>query len=370
MRCWAVRGDGFKRLQSFLSNHHHLCIVSLSVFILPRHIHHVLQITLDVMDGQFVHLIWSVLTNFNCLDRTLWKSSQLRLPAEVLRLIVQDSLPDPRYARRRLEYKAIRSFCLVCKAWRPICQRTLFEKVTLCRADHFDKLCSLKGTTASAALLTYICRIDFDYGPPYYKLGEVIPLLVNLSLPNLESLVISGKFQSSRYPTFPIHHSLRGYASRLHTIRFLCIYGFKFTHLAEFRRFLGIFGGLRRLEVNQLDLGTDRQGDCRPLYRTQNRSLRKIEGVIYDANNNVYQNILPIFWITDPPDLEELTEVTSDTISETVGETPCPVLTPDTARLLTSMYRILRKEYGHSEEWTCMDGKKPQCTFISIYLGH
>lgn len=369
MPCRIVKG----MLLRVFNNHHYLRAILLFVFTLslPRHNHHVLQTSFDPMDRQFIQLIWPTPTNFCILDRTLWKSSQLRLPAEVLLLIAQSFLPVHESCGF-WDYNPLLSFCLVCKAWRPICQRKLFENVILRDAYHFDKLCNPKGATASADPLTYIHRIHFTYGHSCYKLGEVISRLVKLSLPNLKCLEISSSNGAlgSDPPAFPIHHSFRIYTSRLPTIRFLKIGRFKFTHLAEFRRFLGIFGGLRRLEVNQLDLGTDRQGDCRPLYRTQNRSLRKIEGVIYDANNNVYQNILPIFWITDPPDLEELTEVTSDTISETVGETPCPVLTPDTARLLTSMYKILRKEYGHSEEWTCMDGKKPQCTFISIYLGH
>ena len=351
------------------NNHHYLRAILLFVFTLslPRHNHHVLQTSFDPMDRQFIQLIWPTPTNFCILDRTLWKSSQLRLPAEVLLLIAQSFLPVHESCGF-WDYNPLLSFCLVCKAWRPICQRKLFENVILRDAYHFDKLCNPKGATASADPLTYIHRIHFTYGHSCYKLGEVIPRLVKLSLPNLKCLEISSSNGAlgSDPPAFPIHHSFRIYTSRLPTIRFLKIGRFKFTHLAEFRRFLGIFGGLHRLEVEDVRLGPDRQGDCRPLYGTQNQSLRVVTGDFVHANSLEPFTIHPIFWINDRHDVTEPVDVTSETIGETVGEIPCPALTPDAARLLVGIHELLR---DMKAKWTCMDGKKQQCTFISIDFG-
>ena len=353
------------------NNHHYLRAILLFVFTLslPRHNHHVLQTSFDPMDRQFIQLIWPTPTNFCILDRTLWKSSQLRLPAEVLLLIAQSFLPVHESCGF-WDYNPLLSFCLVCKAWRPICQRKLFENVILRDAYHFDKLCNPKGATASADPLTYIHRIHFTYGHSCYKLGEVIPRLVKLSLPNLKCLEISSSNGAlgSDPPAFPIHHSFRIYTSRLPTISFLKIGRFKFTCLAEFRSFIGTFGGLRRLEVESIRLGPDQQEDCRPLYGTQNQSLRVVTGDFLHANFLIPYAIHSTFWINDRRDLAEPADVTPKTISETVRETPCPALKPDAARLLVSIHKPLRDTKA---EWTCMDGEKQQCTFITIfYLGH
>lgn len=295
---------------------------------------------------------------------------QLRLPAEVLLLIIQAfKIPVQGY-HTRLNYKPLRSCCLVCKAWRPICQRQLFENVILRRADHFDKLCSLKWGTASDDLLTYVHRIHFSYGPSYHRLGEVIPQLVELCLPNLKCLEISSSngAYGPTLPAFPIRYSFMEYTSQLSTIRSLKISRFKFTCLAEFRSFIGTFGGLRRLEVESIRLGPDQQEDCRPLYGTQNQSLRVVTGDFLHANFLIPYAIHSTFWINDRRDLAEPADVTPKTISETVRETPCPALKPDAARLLVSIHKPLRDTKA---EWTCMDGEKQQCTFITIfYLGH
>ena len=310
------------------------------------------------MDRQFIYIIWFILTNFKRLDRTLRNSSQLRLPAEVLLLIVQASLPVYDLHPRQWNDELLRSCCLVCGAWRRICQEKLFENVILRSADQFDRLRSLKEIQSSAHLLTCIHRIIFHYKSPYYKLGEVIPRLVELYLPNLKSLEISSQSFGNDSPAFPIHHSFRRYTSRLSTVHFLKISRFKFTHLAEFRIFLGIFGGLRHLEVPNIQLGTDRQGDYRLLHRTQNQSLQVVTSTFYHADSVGRKYLLPIFWMNDRRGLVEPADVTSETITETL----CPVLTPDAARLLVSIHELCQKG-DKNVEWTCMDGKKQQCAF-------
>ena len=304
-------------------------------------------------------------SNYRFLDNRPSNSLQPRFPLEVQELIIQaidetshgpQSLRIPGYTRPM--YETLLSCCLVCHAWRSISQRALFRYVILYDADQFDKLRSLREVTGSSSILAYIYGVRFAYKSPHYKLGQVIPYLAKLHLPNLRSFDLVGDiygFTRTCFP-FPFHPSLGAYPSQLATIRRLYVNGFKFTHFTEFRRLLDIFRGLQEVECSHVEFGTDRQGDFRSLYRTRNHCLRRVDFSCDSSASPVNQpKDTPMFWIVD-----QQRDCPEDPV-----HTIYPALTSDVVKVLVRIREMIRLDGLDGMQWSCIDETTQQCTTVS-----
>lgn len=287
---------------------------------------------------------------------------QPRIPLEVQACIIEAldrnfEFPFFNYLK---EYRTLLSCCLVCRAWLRTSQRILFTCVFLPSARHFDKLRALHGTAWGphpSHLLKHIRCISFRYDHRSHKLGEVIACLAMMPLPQLERLELIT--YATGQVSFPLHHSLVVYASKLTNIRVLYLLGFSFNNFFELRRFVDIFRGLDRLECNGLRCGADKLGNFRSPYWIRSRGPKTVKLVPYSRQPFESDDIPEdptMFWIAARQQ-GHLTPLPSLT-------TIYPALTSDVVEVLVGIRRILYDE--DTLHWSLIDKTCQQCKFIRI----
>ncbi|KAJ3482966.1 hypothetical protein NLI96_g6622 [Meripilus lineatus] len=228
--------------------------------------------------------------------------------------------------------RTLRKFSLVCRQWASVVRELLFVPAWICLLNHqqMDKLYTLLRDHRSSHLSQNVRRLSIVYRPPYKKIGEVIPRIIAMGLSRLEHLDLcterDGGYPNG-YPIFPFHPSLRAQLSQLNQVRVLHLHNLRFTHLAEFRQFVGAFSGIDYLIAIFVEFGKDKLGYNRPIHRTMEWQMPT--AVWCDMPESIYRSIeelvpAPILWVANFPNLHK-------TLS---SKTACPTLTPDIANVI------------------------------------
>ncbi|KAJ3479425.1 hypothetical protein NLI96_g9069 [Meripilus lineatus] len=189
--------------------------------------------------------------------------------------LIHDNIKRPDHLER---IAFLWSWSVVCRSWSPLCQAALFSIIYVDNSVKLDKLHRVLCHPASSHLVQHVKHMAVHYHPPFYKLGEILPRIISMRLPNLIRIDLKGEAPPIERvpPPFPLHPSLLAQLSRLHTVRSLRLEDFGFRHIAELRRFISAFRGLRSVEVVSIQFGEDEMGDFRSLH--QNRGVLRSTG--------------------------------------------------------------------------------------------
>lgn len=212
-----------------------------------------------------------------------------QFPLEIQELVIQSIGPDDNTLEGHLSSSSstfqmdvwnhqercrlLSSCALVCRAWVTQCQILLFSWIVLPGSKQLDNLFHFFLLPGNHKFEKNICRISVVYKSPRFKLGEALPRIAAINPPNLSRIDIVPE----GWYAFPFHSSLPAHTSRLRTLRTLYIDMLQFTHLAELRRLINSFPGIRHVILdNTLSIGEDRLGDFRPFPRKAAPSLNTV----------------------------------------------------------------------------------------------
>ncbi|KAJ3479426.1 hypothetical protein NLI96_g9068 [Meripilus lineatus] len=181
-----------------------------------------------------------------------------------------------------------------------------------------------------------------------------------MRLPNLIRIDLKGEAPPIERvpPPFPLHPSLLAQLSRLHTVRCLRLEDLGFRHIAELRRFISAFRGLRSVELTSVEFGKDEMGDFRSLHQTRG-VLRSMGQCMLGMKH------FPHLWIVpfSNPALRHQTP-----FQDTQKDDILPVISPPLARLA---YRVLSdvrgRIIGHST-WSWKINSKGEWNFVHFSL--
>lgn len=263
-------------------------------------------------------------------------------------------------ALRMERCQSLASCSLVCRAWVLSSQKILFSWVCLREAHRLDKFRLMLEAPCSSHLSHYIHRISLVYAPPCYKLGEVIPRLADMELPNLKYLdmACAGNVTPTTITQFPFHRSLVLHALRLQNILHLYLENFQFTHLVELRRLIGIFSGATCFTHLDLRCGNDRLDDFRLFRHATNQRLCKVDPLM--AEMGLFRKLNATIWLAG------ISRTPPRNRTETIKEVS-PLLDLDLARFFADIQTKL-PVIGTS--WWSFDDSHHNCMFHVFNLCH
>ncbi|KAJ3476660.1 hypothetical protein NLI96_g11009 [Meripilus lineatus] len=286
--------------------------------------------------------------------------------------------------------RTLRTFSLVCRRWTTVSQKLIFHWICLSNHRQTDKLHSLLRDPQSSHLSPLVRRLSIVYHSPYKKIGEAIPRIIGMGLSRLECLDLcagegTGTFD---FPTFPFHPSLRAQLSQLNQVRILHLHNFRFSHLAEFRRFVCAFSGIHHLIAIFVDFERDKLGEYRPIHCSKEWQMPArvswlsfqwlSDSIAYrEAHDAIYTP--SILWLGNIPNSHRVIK-----LEASCSRTTCPTLTPDVAnvvmhtRLTCSItegaYPLITWRWQCEEGTRSTDGLGQDWTLICIsshkYLDH
>ncbi|KAJ3475521.1 hypothetical protein NLI96_g11786 [Meripilus lineatus] len=264
--------------------------------------------------------------------------------------------------------QTLRTCSLVCRQWASISRKLIFHWICLSNHRQTDKLHSLLRNPQSSHLSQLVRRLSIVYHSPYKKIGEAIPRIIGMGLSRLECLDLcagegTGEFD---FPTFPFHPSLRAQLSQLNQVRILHLHNFRFSHLAEFRRFVCAFSGIQHLIAIFVDFGRDKLGEYRPIHCSKEWQMpAKISWLSIpwslwrETHHGVHDAIYTpsILWLKNVPNSHRVIKFEAP-----CSRTTCPTLTPDVANAIMHTmhyYSIRRKNYPLiTWRWRCEEGTR------------
>lgn len=220
------------------------------------------------------------------------------LPLEVLRCCVVHFLTSVTVPEAeaweigrpgRDSIQALKAFSLVHPVLVKLCQEFLFFWITIRNHDQLRRLYDLLLEPQSSRLSSHIHQISVVYESPCKHLGDVLHKLATMGLTSLQELEFVSLGPSSN---FPFHKSLPLAISRLPPIHSLTLCGFRFTHLAEFRRFIGAFQALSKIDLVDVTWGIDKLGELRGIFGNKNKGLLEI-----DASWNTPPALITSLWV-------------------------------------------------------------------------
>ncbi|KAJ3481273.1 hypothetical protein NLI96_g7768 [Meripilus lineatus] len=236
--------------------------------------------------------------------------------------------------------RTLRTCSLVCRQWASVSRKLIFRWICLSNHQQTDKLHSLLRDSQSSHLSQLVRRLSIVYRSPYTRIGEAIPRIIGMGLSRLECLDLCAGEETGAldFPTFPFHPSLRAQLSQLNQVRILHLHNFRFSHLAEFRRFVCAFAGIRHLIAIFVDFGRDELGDYRPIHRSKEWQMpAKISWWLmswdpwWNENRKAHGDFdaVSAFWLANIPNSRRAIK------PEAPCSSACPTLTPDVANAIT-----------------------------------
>ncbi|KAJ3474547.1 hypothetical protein NLI96_g12400 [Meripilus lineatus] len=252
--------------------------------------------------------------------------------------------------------QTLQSCSLVCRDWATASRELMYQWICLSNHQQTEKLSTLLRDPQLSHLSQNVRRLSVLYPPPYKRIGEVIPRIIGMRLSRLECLDLCADRESavSDTPRFPFHPSLRAQLSQLNQIRILHLHDFRFAHLAEFRRLVCGFAGVRHLVAIHVEFGKDKLGDSRPIHRSKEWQIpTKVSWSSEGRGDDEYDYTPSILWVANIPNLQRAK------ISR--PKTACPVLTPHVANMINHM-SLHTSELGYDEllktwHWGCEEGR-------------
>lgn len=249
------------------------------------------------------------LSSINCLT-----SSRPRIPHDVQRLIVEalgspifdletgisgDPTVDGLTSIREV-YHDLRSCSLVSRAWASFSQKVLFSFVFVETSAQLDRLFPVVCDPNSPRLAHHIRRIVVRYLPPYFKMGEALPRIAAMKLPELFRLELAAPLgiDPDAHPChFAFHHAYSALLSPLRNVQVLHLKGICLSNLTELRRLIAAFRGIQAVDLDEVSTGEHRDRDFRPLFLATKSSLHRVQ---YRSCPSVIYDQTPALWISCP----------------------------------------------------------------------
>lgn len=253
---------------------------------------------------------------------------------------------------------------LVCRNWASLCQRSLFSWIILRNSSFLDNLISLLRDSQCYHISRYIRRISIAYEEPYFKLGEALPRIAIMALPNLVRVDMRAPITRGKpYHPLTYHHSFIARLACLRNVNILCLVGFRFIHLIELRRLVACFTGLR-FAIFEVEVGPDRLGEFRVLQRDTNPVLGRV--IHIPPGMWVLNKGLPLpLWLASRqpnPGLEAPSFLHNVRLGGTV-----PTISVDLGMSMMRLTSGVVKNIGHHTVWQWRreehDGGPSQCEF-------
>ncbi|KAJ3482964.1 hypothetical protein NLI96_g6620 [Meripilus lineatus] len=245
--------------------------------------------------------------------------------------------------------QTLRNCSLVCRRWATVSRKLIFLWVCLSHHQNMDRLYAILRDPQSSHLSQNVRRLSvlFDQYRPE-RVGGVIPRIIGMRLSRLEYLDLCAG--NDTYPTFPFHPSLRAQLSQLDQIRILHLHNFHFSHLAEFRRFVGAFSGIRHLIAIYVKFGEDKLGDFRSIHHSKKWQMPEEVSWKYTQWPDPYPSVL---WMADIPNPHQVAETSS-------SKNTYPILSRHlTNAIMHSEYyysRYIWRDYPLNWRWRCEEG--------------
>lgn len=252
-----------------------------------------------------------------------------------------DLLLSSDISRHQKDAVALVSCSLVCRAWVAQSQKQLFAWVILRNATSLDRIHRLR----DLHITRHIRRISVVYTKPYYKLGEALPRIAMIAPKSLVRIDISLSVDS-RFPLFPFHPSVVGLLTRLHHVQRLSLLRLRFADIAEFRRLIQCFPGLRTV-CAYVEIGADRPGQYRGSrsISNPNPSLSEVINFSAQAPDN-FKLPLGLWQSTLTPTMNQ-----NPLSSLTQNNCRIPLISEDLAQFITQFAIDLAKIQSHYSVW-------------------
>ncbi len=273
---------------------------------------------------------------------------QIQFPVEVELEVLQ--YLEPSFSHGKLEWRSVTSTlvscCLVCKAWRPICQKYLMKIVHLRSRKQLEGIVPV--LHSAIHLGTSTRKLDLLPVKGEQPFHHVVPFYLATKLPSLERLQINGKTEAG---FFPVHASLPMQLNQFRLVTSLALYSCLFQSFWDFRRVIVAFPALASLNISYTTWPDPFQRIGRPpplLFTAQ-----KLVEVSW--NGNIGWQVVFLWATTLKPQALKVDPVTYGQL--------CPVFTVDYARfigeIIMSSKQAKSKLQNHLH-WS-FDSKGHQC---------
>lgn len=274
-----------------------------------------------------------------------WLSLPRSLPFE-LQMQVLDYLEwDESDYRIGSREQTLVSCCLVCRAWRSICQRALLRTISL---QTHRQLQSLREALSSAThSSTYTTKLSLNNREHIYR---VAPIYLATKLLCLRHLLVLGPFGGNT--PFVFHSSIIMHLKHFRTITELRLLHITFQSFWDFRRFVVALPALSRLHMMEVGLsGSDpflgRNGRIPSLLLTP-RNLTHVDQPI----GSRYSEDWNPFWIWVAPLQSRRREPKNPQFR--------PSLTPRDANTIKELVELDSEVFHGAFDWSCNE-KEGQC---------